>query len=179
MSPKQLLDFLREKKEAKKKLIQALSFDQKPPLLAVILDGELNKSEKKSLDQLLKACKELENIQVVLLADSYSTHKLAKNIIELPYSEKNRHKLIEAADMGLAFQFSDLEEMLIHGTIPIAISGPKAQNYDPNSEQGNSFTYSKTSPWSIFAALVRASETFRFPYDWKNIVRQGIQSVSE
>jgi len=44
-------------------------------------------------------------------------------------------------------------------------------NYNPNSEAGNSFTFKNFNEWEIFAAIVRALETYKFPYDWKFIER--------
>jgi len=85
--------------------------------------------------------------------------------------------LLEAADMALVFEFSDVEEMLLNGVIPISSLRPEVSDYNPNRETGNGFIFKKESPWAIFAALVRARETFKFPYDWKHIIRQGMSSV--
>ena len=177
--PDDLLEFIRTKKETKKSFTEALHFNSKLPLITLILDDELNAKEQKTLDTLLKGCQSLDTLQIVLLTDSHTTKKRSANIIELPYSEKNRRKAIEAADMALTFNFSDIEELLMHGTIPISSQRSNVQNYDPNSEQGNSFIYSALEPWSIFASIVRATETFKFPYDWKNIIRQGLSSISK
>lgn len=174
-----LMEFLRSKKETKKSFTEALNFNPKLPLITLILDDELDKKEQKILDTLLEGCQALDTLQIVLLTDSESTKKRAANIIELPYSEKNRRKAIEAADMALTFNFSDIEELLMHGTIPISSQRPNVENYDPNSEQGNSFTYNTLDPWSVFASIVRATETYKFPYDWKNIIRQGLSSVAK
>jgi starch synthase len=78
--------------------------------------------------------------------------------------------------MALVFPFSDVEEIMLNGVIPISMNRPGIKDYNPNKETGNGFVYKKEDSWSIFAALVRAVETFKFPYDWKHIVRQGILS---
>jgi hypothetical protein len=61
------------------------------------------------------------------------------------------------------------------GAVPVVFekSAPKAvaAEYNPTDEQGNSFYFRHESAWAIFAALVRATETYRFPYDWQGIVR--------
>lgn len=54
--------------------------------------------------------------------------------------------------------------------VPIAESGT-IKNFDPIAETGNGFVFSSKNPWSLLVALVRASETYRFPYDWKNLVK--------
>lgn len=55
---------------------------------------------------------------------------------------------------------------------------PLLQNYHPNNETGNSFTYSSDNAWDIFMALVRAVETYKFPYDWDNIIRGIVTKIS-
>jgi hypothetical protein len=50
-------------------------------------------------------------------------------------------------------------------------------DYNPNTESGNSFVYKNTNEWEIFAAVVRALETYKFPYDWKFIIRSCKSSV--
>ena len=44
---------------------------------------------------------------------------------------------------------------------------------------GNGFVYDNENVWGIFAGVVRALETFKFPYDWKHIVRVGLGSMKE
>lgn len=54
----------------------------------------------------------------------------------------------------------------------VSITNPfisAVSNYNPNSESGNSFTFQDFNEWEIFAAIVRALETYKFPYDWKFI----------
>ena len=101
----------------------------------------------------------------------------SKNVSFLPYGRANRKILLEASDMALSFKFSDVEEMLLNGTIPISPMRDEIKDYNPNHETGNGFIYQKSDRWCIFAALVRAIETFKFPYDWNNIVREGLRSV--
>jgi len=50
-------------------------------------------------------------------------------------------------------------------------------DYNPNKETGNSFTFENANQWEIFAAIVRALETYKFPYDWKFISRSCKKSV--
>lgn len=44
--------------------------------------------------------------------------------------------------------------------------------YNPLKETGNAFVYQKNSPWHMLAAVLRASETFKFSYDWKNLLEE-------
>lgn len=163
------------KRQAKKYLAETFSFSAKNPLLGIFLEKDLNTESKKNLGQFLEACKSLD-IEVVILTgeDSKDNHSGAHT---LPYSRKNRSLLLDAADIVLAFKFNDVQEMLLHGTVPLSLKRGEVEDYNPNHETGNAFLFKDENSWAIFAALVRALETFKFPYDWKNIMRQGVDSV--
>ncbi len=78
------------------------------------------------------------------------------------------------ADTGLAHGRAALTALTV-GTVPIVYeqSAPKdkAIDYDPTDEQGNSFYFYDASAWAVFAAVIRATEAYRFSYDWAGIVR--------
>jgi len=167
---------LTKKREAKKDFVKAFSLSAKKPLIGIFLDSELPKKTEARLKTFLYGSGALD-VSLVMLADSNLESIKNSDVKILPYGRKNRQALLEAADMALTFKFSDVEEMLLHGVVPIAPSRSELKNYDPNHETGNSFIYDKEDPWAIFAALVRARETFRFSYDWKHIVSQGLDSV--
>jgi hypothetical protein len=101
-----------------------------------------------------------------------------------PENGRNQPKIDEylmAADMAVVFEehLSDLRNIMNKGAIVIGHEkSPLLQDYHPNEETGNSFTYSASNPWAIFMALVRAHETFRFPYDWQNIMRSVLKMKS-
>lgn len=85
-----------------------------------------------------------------------------------------------AADMALVFEehHGNLVHIMKKGTIVIGHEeSPKLENYHPNEETGNSFTYTSDNPWEIFRAVVRAQETYRFSYDWQNIVLGMLKKV--
>lgn len=65
-----------------------------------------------------------------------------------------------------------------HGVVTITSKfNDKIEDYNPNSESGNSFVFENANEWEVFAAIVRALETYKFPYDWKYIVRTCKASV--
>lgn len=65
-----------------------------------------------------------------------------------------------------------------HGVVPVTKGFiEEVVDYNPNTESGNSFIYKSLNHWEIFAAIVRACETYKFPYDWKFIVRSCTKSV--
>ncbi len=73
----------------------------------------------------------------------------------------------------------EVQHALSKGVIPIVSHDfplDILENYNPNLENGNSFMYYKQTPWSVFAATIRAYENYRFPYDWKNLCKAAIKS---
>ncbi|MBI5151918.1 hypothetical protein HZA39_00110 [Candidatus Peregrinibacteria bacterium] len=96
--------------------------------------------------------------------------------------DANYRMFYEACDMMImmndAVDENFLYDLWQNGIIPIAIEGIDAiSNYNPNNETGNAFTYASKNIWEIFAAVVRGIETYKFPYDWKHIIRQGLKSL--
>lgn len=166
-------NLLNQKKAAKAELSRELSLSKNKPLLGIFLDKAL--TDESEMQQIMDALSAVE-VEVVILADS-NLDALDMTKV-LPYGRENRKKLLDAADIALIFEFSDVQELLLNGIIPVSCERPGVIDYNPNRETGNSFVYRHKSPWGIFAALVRAIETFKFPYDWKHIVRQGVDSVS-
>lgn len=167
-----------KKRSSKKTLAKTLSFSGKEPLVAVILDKMPSKKDFTKMMGLLEGIDKI-NIQMIILADPDVEFPAFKKIKVMPYSRKNRNVLLEAADIAIGFDFNDIEEMLFHGVVPISYERPEVKDYNPNHETGNSFVYRQRDPWAMFAALVRALETFRFPYDWKHIIREGLKSVEK
>jgi len=169
---------LKMKKRAKLLLSQELGLSPKKLLLGIFLDKNLTKKKELEVVSMVIEGIEAVDIEVVLLADN-KINSFGDHVHHLSYNRKNRHKLLEAADLALTFSFSDVEEMLLNGVIPVSSERVDVEDYNPNRETGNGFVYKTNTHWGIFAALVRASETFKFPYDWKHIVRSGVYSVDK
>lgn len=75
-----------------------------------------------------------------------------------------------ACDMVFCFSERAVNEALESMCVPLTMKGISGvTNYDPNREKGNAFTFDKLSPWLMFGAMVRACETYKFPFDWKHI----------
>lgn len=90
-------------------------------------------------------------------------------------------RLLAAADMALIPCMNDegveaANAAQSYGTVPIT-AGDHVKDYDPIEESGNSFLFNGKSSWSLFATMVRAFETFRFPYDWKGIQVNAMENV--
>lgn len=176
MSTSSLDNFIKQKKEVKKFLAQKLEFNSRKPLLGIVLDKELSQGREETLKKILEGTAHID-VQVVILADTNLGIFSVPHMVVLPYSRNNRKIIMQASDMALGFEFSDVEEMLLNGTIPVSSIRREMVDYNPNRETGNSFVYKNDDYWCIFAALVRALETFKFPYDWTNIIRQGLEMV--
>ena len=86
-----------------------------------------------------------------------------------------------ASDMALflddAAGHKELEFLLKYGVVPVAKKDCGLQNYDPNQESGHGFLYDKFDVWSVFTSLVRALETYRFPFDWRTIQRHCMEKA--
>lgn len=107
--------------------------------------------------------------------------KYPKKVIILPESVENKRKIYAAADMLLVSSESvecaeEVQNAMAYGVIPIMPPQAFAEDYDPVQEKGNAFFYTKGSAWSFFASLIRALENFRFPYDWKTIQVNAMES---
>lgn len=179
MSDEALQEFLRKKKTTKKSLCEKLAFDHKMPLIGIVIDNELAKAEEEMVAKLLEGVSALD-VEIVVLADTNLNSFTFANVHHVPYCEKQRRTLLEAADMMIALPHNDVDEWLLNGVVPVSHLRPEVADYDPNHETGNSFVYGeydKASHYNIFAALVRALETFKFPYDWKHIVSMGVEGV--
>lgn len=111
--------------------------------------------------------------------------KLAKEhsykIKLMPDTETGFRKLLAGSDIALfcSEPNEDLEHVLRYGVIPVALPSSNLENYNPVQESGNAFIYDKPTHWQCFASLVRAIETFKFPYDWRTIQRHAMESARE
>ena len=173
-----------EKKAAKKDLFKK-SFagnDIKTPLMIIFASDKENNDQK--MLQLLEGLFVLPMKIIVVtnneppdLKDHPSGH-----ITFVNNKDGREQPLIDeytlAADMAIDCdsEHSRLLQVMEKGTVVIGFSdSPFLENYHPNDETGNSFTFDSYNPWDIFRAVVRATETYRFPYDWGNIIRAIIK----
>lgn len=89
--------------------------------------------------------------------------------------EVEQRKMYAAADIALfcsdPTNVAELQHCLNYGVVPVSLRTKALEDYNPIQERGTSFMYDKADQWHCFAALVRALETYRFPYDWRTIQR--------
>lgn len=135
----------------------------------------------------------IEELPVELVVRGRGSEKYGKLFTQLSKDQKHRtailadddatlRKMLAASDMALFFatpEKSELELVLRYGVVPVSLPGVKLDNYNPIQEAGNAFIYENATSWQCFAAIVRALETFKFPYDWRTIQRHAMESVEE
>ncbi len=118
-----------------------------------------------------------------ILVDSPNIPEEIRRTNLFPKTKKTGSTIYEAADLVLFLSSNEAILSLIEiaqekKAVPVSFDflTPEfpLQNYDPVEEKGNAFLYKNFNPFTIFAALVRALENYKFPYDWEtNILRRG------
>ncbi|MDD5750939.1 MAG: hypothetical protein PHS73_00270 [Candidatus Peribacteraceae bacterium] len=112
--------------------------------------------------------------------------KLAKErqhrLAIIPNAEENIRKMYAASDMAIFLtEPADRDELahcLRYGVVPVAPESRQLENYNPVQETGDAFLFDNPeSVWSVYAAIVRALETFKFPFDWRTIQRHGMEKA--
>ncbi|MBP9773917.1 MAG: hypothetical protein KBD00_04815 [Candidatus Peribacteraceae bacterium] len=141
------------------------------------------------LEQLLEGLLELP---IGLLIRGRGSNKYGDMFTKLAKGASYKMKIVADTDIGLRKMLaaSDIalflsptqdpnavEDALRYGVIPVAPAMAKLENYNPVQETGNAFLYDKVTKWQCFATLVRALETFKFPYDWRTIQRHAMESA--
>ncbi len=178
LAKKQILANFWPQKDARKKDDQAV---------LVVLPPTEHRNQIKVFAELLQGLLILP-MRVVVLSEHEAPNNLEKgkigwvNLSQFKTEKsaaKNKVQYLMAADLGLIFEEHQamIQELFENGVVPVgAEKSPLLENYRPNEETGNSFTFDSLNPWAIFLALGRAVETFKFPYDWQHIIR-GILNV--
>lgn len=171
------------KKSAKKEVVKSASAVKEPLLLVFAPNKGLKQEE---FFQLLEGLLILTG-NIVVIDDEVpaDSEDHLKGRISWVNTKDGRNdaaigKYLKAADMALIFEehMEDVARLLANGVVVIGLDkSPLLENYHPNEETGNAFTFERMNPWNIFRALVRAHETYAFPYDWKHIVRGILKSL--
>lgn len=174
---------LDQKNKNKISLQRELGWPAEPKMPMLCIPGDVTEKEHKLLEKLLPGIDSL-NIQLLVLKKGSANHikdieKRAKEhkhrIAVLKDDDEHVRKMLAAADIGLFLGSPEKDPMLAnclrYGTVPVCPECDNVENYNAIQESGNAFTYEGTSEWHSFAGIVRALETFKFPYDWRTIQR--------
>lgn len=158
-----------------------LNFEKRVPLICITYP--LTDQNKLSMLQDIMNGVLEQPVQIVVTGigtekyQRYFTELSEKNstkILIVGNTDDDRRKIYSASDIIIIPTLSDdcvYEEKIAmnYGVIPVTPAADFVIDYNPNQEKGNAFVFLKDSPWSLFAGIIRAIESFRFPYDWKNI----------
>lgn len=164
-----------------------LPFEKTVPLICVTY----SLTDKNNLAMLQDVMNGIMEQPVQIVITGIGTEKYQKFFTELAEanptkvtitdnSEDEKRKIYAASDIILIPSHSEectqeAENAMNYGVIPITPPQDFVEDYNPNQEKGNAFVYIKDSPWNLFANLIRAMESFRFPYDWKNTAASAMQ----
>ncbi len=95
--------------------------------------------------------------------------------------DKAIHRMYAASDMALflspAIPTQELNMCLAFGTVPVSFPHELLEDYNPVQETGNAFVFTHATTWHCFAALVRAIETYKFPFDWRTIQKHCMETA--
>lgn len=92
-------------------------------------------------------------------------------------------QMYDASDMALFLSdpkgMKELAECFASGIVPVSLPSSGLDDYDPVQESGNAFIFTAANPWQCHAALVRAMETYKLPFDWRTIQRNGMETMRD
>lgn len=159
--------FIEEKARRKRELLGA-TFFPRTPVLCLDLSEIKNKS---SVQDLLKGLESIHLTTLAIVSGKDAQTEGGKYVH--PVDSEKKDKALAAADFVLVPSVEMLDSVRRHGCVPIApLNGDSTANYDPLQQKGNGFYFNNPTKWEMFAAIVRATETYQFPYDWENLVRE-------
>jgi len=142
------------------------------PRVPVLLIDLSKQKESKILKDLIEAVDAL-NLATVVISEDGEGLKSSKNIHVMKPEEKKQAFYL--ADFAVIPE-NEIKTAWGFGCAPIAqMDGKLTVNYSPLQEKGNGFYFASPTKWEIFAGIVRAVETYQFPYDWENLVREMIK----
>lgn len=98
----------------------------------------------------------------------------------IPSKDEQIEEMLKASDIALLLSAPTADmttNFARFGIVPISPKTEGVLNYNPNQESGTGFVYDGTTCWHCFGAAVRAMETYRFPFDWKTIQRNGLELI--
>jgi len=178
---------IEQKLTAKQELQMAFDWpkESKIPMLCLPL-GMTDALGGKLLRDMIPGILELSNELLILGKGSADYGALftklskehAHRIRIIQNSDEQVMSMLMASDIALFFSKptdGELKMCLSCGVVPISMASSVLDDYNPVQETGNAFVYDKANVWQCFAALARATETFKFPYDWRTIQRHCLE----
>lgn len=164
---------LNEKAKNKRELLGKMFFPRTPVVL-------LDFSDTQNIKDYTDLIQGLNEINVVTFVVTTSDEKR-----DLPQGEyihyakpEEQSRLYPGVDMVVRLD-SDVEKIWQKGCVPVSkLDGDGTINYNPLQEKGNGFYFKNPTKWEVFTAIIRALETYQFPYDWENLIREILKKVT-
>lgn len=103
-----------------------------------------------------------------------------RNLTVLENIDQNKKKILDTSSVLLFLQTPDkttLKEIISKQIIPILPGDKFFHDFNAQDETGNAFTFEEKNIWTIFNAIIRASENFKFSYDWNNL-KKRLEKIS-
>ena len=130
--------------------------------------------------QALEAICELGYQVSVLAEGNKETQKCCFDLLEkypqqfkvLESISKNEQEILNNVDAVIFAESPNkktLAKVIANNIVPIIPEGNGVKDFDLKSETGEAFTFQEGHIWAFVAAIVKAGENFKFPYDWKTI----------
>lgn len=168
--------FICEKAKYKRELL-GQTFFPRTPVVLWDFSGCKKVAEYKDL---LDGISGLEIISFVIMPRSHVVFPKKPNIryLDSDITQVEKKKIMQAADFAIELS-SNIVPILKTGCVPVAqLNGDSTVEYNPLHEKGNGFYFKDSTKWEIFAALIRALETYKFPFDWENLIREVLRKKS-
>ena len=176
-----LEDIIAQKRKAKESVVSgeqgihsSEAQSKRTPLIGIDVSS-IAESELPMWDKIISGIADYGARTVVFVSalqvDNF--HKNKKLIVQ----EKNGHDIYEPLDIIVLPSNKPIDEAFKNVAVPVTfVKENDTCDYDPIAEKGNGFYFSRKNKWEIFATVVRAIETYKFPYDWKNLLREIYKS---
>lgn len=184
------------KREESKKALQQ-EFDLKDNLEVPIIGYVGRLASQKGLDLLMQVIDPLmRDFEAQFVFVGEGDGGIASGIREMQkkYPQKvGAHLMFDPDLPRLVFAGSDIMAMpsrfepggivaleaMRYGAIPLvhATGGlvDSVEDYDPNTDEGYGFMFRNYDPWSLFAQIVRALETYRNKKTWRELQKRAMQ----
>lgn len=166
MAFKQILE---KKAKTKTLILGSDAVMERMPLVCLVIEKNCPVDDLESLIQ------GLQTLGVRLAIIEKSKKELSeKDTPPTTYYNFDEKEAFAAADIALVFSKEATTIARKNGCVPVApLHGTSTIAYNPIQEKGNGFYFKNPNKWDIFAAVVRALETYQFPYDWENVVKEA------
>lgn len=79
----------------------------------------------------------------------------------------------------LEMDINKIKSCLSYWCVPVCFQDkvPIIQNFDPLLEKWNWYILTKKDVWHLIEGVLRAKETYRFPYDWETLKARCVETV--